>query len=139
LSEQKRRESINSGFLDLKAQVTSPRITRALSLNSRHPSEIDSDAKLASDTKDTVARVLGSGGRESKAAVLRKACKVIESLANKTFEMQSEIDSLHSQLGKTSPKKGRHSKRGSRDVAAAVPADILAQDDEDMKMEETQS
>jgi hypothetical protein len=133
LSEQKRRESINSGFGELKQQVTSPRIARAISMSSRSPGEFDADSKH--EANSTATRVLGGGGRESKAAVLRKACKVIDDLADKIYEMKTELDLLRSQAGKP-PKKGRHSKRGSRDVPVFV-AD--ANDDDDMKMEDAHS
>lgn len=89
LSEQKRRESINGGFVELKQRLTSEPITRALSSSSHVSSDADSDAK-PKDTND----ILGGGSRESKASTLRKAVKALEVLADKVNDLQIKVAML---------------------------------------------
>lgn len=94
LSEQKRRESINGGFDELKHLLNSQPITRALSSSSHNSMDHDSDTKVNFDTNT----FLGGGNRDSKAATLRKAGKAITVLANALNEKDHEVIMLRKQL-----------------------------------------
>ena len=126
LSEQKRRESINGGFLELKQRLTSDLITRALSASAHPSSEFDSDSRLAFDSNS----FLGGGSRESKAASLRKAVKALDCLAETVIALYAENAKLRQTL---QGKKSKHAKRGSIEVAQEI--DLTIQEDE-MKIED---
>jgi hypothetical protein len=130
LSEQKRRESINGGFDELKQRLTSEPITRALSSSSHTSVDQDSDCKVPFDSNN----FLGGGSRDSKAATLRKAVKALNILAEKVIEQESQLAMYREQSGGSTPcKKNRHSKRPSREIMPAV--DLTLPDDE-MKLED---
>jgi hypothetical protein len=130
LSEQKRRESINGGFEELKQRLTSEPITRALSSSSQTSVDQDSDSKVPFD----INNFLGGGSRDSKAATLRKAVKALNILAETVLEFEEKIETLLEQQGGTIPcKKNRHNKRPSGDYT--IPAVDLTLPDDDMKLE----
>jgi Helix-loop-helix DNA-binding domain len=83
ISEQKRRESINGGFQDLKHLLTSPKIVRALA-----------GAATEKECAQEASVLLGGGTRDSKAATLRKAVKALDVLAEKTILLQVEVERL---------------------------------------------
>ena len=101
LSEQKRRESINGGFVELKQRLTSPPITRALSSGSHQSSETEPESKLLQESND----ILGGGSRESKAATLRKAVKALDVLADKVLDLQLEVAMLRRESHETQREK----------------------------------
>lgn len=130
LSEQKRRESINGGFDELKQRLTSEPITRALSSSSQTSIDQDSDSKVPFDCNN----FLGGGSRDSKAATLRKAVKALNILAEKVIEQENQLAMFREQTGGLTPcKKNRHNKRPS---TSNIPAVDLTIPDDDMKLEE---
>jgi hypothetical protein len=134
LSEQKRRESINGGFDELKHLLNSPPITRALSSSSHNSTDHDSDSKGTFDTNS----YLGGGNRDSKAATLRKAGRAITVLADALNEKDREIALIRKQieqLGGTACKSIPCNERGS----TTVVHDLTSRDDDDddeMKVED---
>jgi hypothetical protein len=126
LSEQKRRESINGGFEDLKHLLNSEPITRALSSSSHNSTDHDSDSKINFDTNS----FLGGGNRESKAATLRKAGRAITVLADALNEKDSELAMLRKKLSAVDCNAVTYNKRGS-----VIVHDLTLQDNE-MKLED---
>lgn len=127
LSEQKRRESINDGFQELKQRLMSDLVTRALSTAANSSSEFDSDARLAFDSN----AFLGGGNRESKAASLRKAVKALDCLAEKVIVLTADNTRLRQNL---QGRRSKNAKRGSKDVTTEID---LTMQDEAMKIEDT--
>src|SRR2546423_9954909 len=126
LSEQKRRESINGGFEELKHLLNSEPITRALSSSSHNSIDHDSDSKINFDTNS----FLGGGNRESKAATLRKAVRAITVLADALNEKDSELAMLRKELSAIDCNAVTYNKRGS-----VIVHDLTLQDN-DMKLED---
>jgi hypothetical protein len=111
LSEQKRREAINSGFVELKQRLTSFPVTRALSSCSHQSSEPESESKLLQDSND----LLGGESRDSKAATLRKTDKALGLLAHKVLNLQLQVETLRREL------QGSH---GEKYVEAKASVDV---------------
>ena len=133
LSEQKRRESINGGFDDLKQILNTPSITRALSSSSHSSTDHDSDSKGTFDTNS----FLGGGNRDSKAATLRKAGRAIQVLADALNEKDHELAMLRKQAeqpGATKCKAPPYNEQG----LTTVVHDLTLEDDE-MKVEDCPS
>lgn len=130
LSEQKRRESINGGFDELKHLLNSPPITRALSSSSHNSTDHDSDSKVTFDTNS----FLGGGNRDSKAATLRKAGRAITVLADALNEKDHEVAMLRKQIEQLEYKPISCNERG----LMTVVHDLTLQDNA-MKVEECSS
>ena len=92
LSEQKRRESINGGFYELKQKLTSDHISRAIAY-SLTGCEPEGTPVFDSHT------IFGPSSRESKALTLKRAGTALQALADKVSELKVENDGLRAQVG----------------------------------------
>lgn len=122
LSEQKRRESINGAFEELKQILNSERVTRALSLSFHESTERDSDSKITFEPN----RFFGGGNRDSKWTTLRNAGRALTMLADALNESNVELAMLRKRLGATDCK----SIIGNESRPITAVHDLTLRDDE---------
>jgi Helix-loop-helix DNA-binding domain len=91
LSEQKRRESINRGFIDLKQKLTAEHICRAIAYSLKG---FETDPNTVYDLQ----MIFGPSSRDSKALNLKRAVIALQALGEKVLELKSENENLRSQM-----------------------------------------